>query len=67
METFILALDRAGLSQRQLAARLDRAHSSVGKIESGERQSNALDFCEYADALNADAADLLRQISKVRR
>jgi hypothetical protein len=52
----------AGLSQRELAKRLDRAHSFVGKIESGERQLNVLEFCEYADLLGADPADLLRSV-----
>ncbi|AMN46664.1 hypothetical protein ACG33_06045 [Steroidobacter denitrificans] len=52
----------AGMTQRELAAVLRRAHSFVGKIESGERQLNVLEFCEYADALGASAPDLLRKI-----
>lgn len=53
---------KAGLTQRQLAARLGRAHSFVGKIESGERQLNVLEFCELADALGVGAAKLLGRI-----
>ena len=60
MAALIAARERAGLSQRELAKRLDRAHSFVGKIESGERQLNVLEFCEYADVLGVDAAELLR-------
>jgi transcriptional regulator with XRE-family HTH domain len=52
----------AGLAQRDLAKLLQRAHSFVGKIESGEHQLNVLEFCEYADALGASAPDLLRRI-----
>jgi hypothetical protein len=37
-----------------------------GTIESAERQLNVLEFCEYADALGADAADLLREGVKAR-
>jgi transcriptional regulator with XRE-family HTH domain len=55
-----------GLSQRELAKRLDRAHSFVGKIESGERQLNVLEFCEYVDALGADAAEIIRSVVKAR-
>ncbi len=45
------AREAAGLTQRELARRLDRAHSFVGKIESGERRLNVLDFCDYAGAV----------------
>lgn len=60
------ARESAGITQRELARRLDRAHSFVGKIESGERQLNVLEFCEYADALGADAAVLIREVLKAR-
>jgi len=60
------AREAAGLTQRELARRLDRAHSFVGKIESGERQLNVLEFCDYADALGADAAEMLRAVVRGR-
>ena len=66
MAALITVRENAGLSQRELAKRLDRAHSFVGKIESGERQLNVLEFCEYADVLGADPADLLRSAMKGR-
>jgi hypothetical protein len=44
--------------------RLDRAQSFVGKIESGEQQLNVREFCEYADVLGADPADLLQSVVK---
>jgi transcriptional regulator with XRE-family HTH domain len=59
MAALTTARERAGLSQRELAKRLGRAHSFVGKIESGERQLNVLEFCDYADVLGANAAELL--------
>ena len=62
----VAARENAGLSQRELAKRLDRAHSFVGKIESGERQLNVLEFCEYANLLGADPADLLRSVMKAK-
>lgn len=66
MATLADAREKAGLTQRELARRLGRAHSFVGKIESGERQLNVLEFCEYADAVQADACDLLRAVMRVR-
>jgi transcriptional regulator with XRE-family HTH domain len=61
-----LAREAAGLSPRELAKRPDRAHSFVGKIESGERQLTVLEFCEYADALGADAAEIIGVVVKAR-
>jgi len=64
MAALMTARERAGLSQRELAKRLGRAHSFVGKIESGERQLNVLEFCDYADVLGANAADLLATVMR---
>lgn len=64
--TLTAARERAGLSQRDLASRLGRAHSFIGKIESGERQLNVLEFCEYAEVLGADAAELLAAVIRRR-
>lgn len=62
MRELTAARDTAGLTQRELARHLNRAHSFVGKIESGERQLNVLDFCDYADSLGVDPAELLKRI-----
>lgn len=62
MAALTAAREGAGISQRELAKRLDRAHSFVGKIESGERQLNVLEFCEYVEALGADPAKLLGSV-----
>jgi transcriptional regulator with XRE-family HTH domain len=51
-----------GMTQRELARRLGRSHSFVGKIESGERQLNVLEFCELADALGVDPKTLFAKI-----
>lgn len=56
------AREAAGMTQRELARRLDRSHSFVGKIESGERQLNVLDFFEYVAAMDADPVTMLQRI-----
>lgn len=66
MAALTTAREGAGLSQRELAKRLGRAHSFVGKIESGERQLNVLEFCDYADVLGANAAELLGAVMRGR-
>ena len=58
------AREQAGITQRALAEKLNRPHSFIGKIESGERQLNVLEFCELAEALNIDPTSLLRRVIK---
>ena len=54
----------AGLTQRELAIRLKRTHSFIGKIESGERRLDVVEFVEIARALKLDASQLLSRIYK---
>jgi transcriptional regulator with XRE-family HTH domain len=62
MATIANARIKAGMTQRELAQRLGRSHSFIGKIESGERQLNVLEFCELADALGIRARDLIAKL-----
>ena len=64
MEALVAARNKTGITQRELARRLGRSHSFVGKIESGERQLNVLEFCELADALGVHPKDLFARIIK---
>jgi len=56
-----------GLSQRDLASRLKRPHSVIGMIESHQRQVNVAEFIAIAEAMNADPADLFRQVLRERK
>jgi transcriptional regulator with XRE-family HTH domain len=63
----IVALrNRAGLTQRQLAAKLQREHSFVGRLELGERRLDVVEFFWLCQACGADAAKesarLMRQL-----
>ena len=44
----------AGVSQRDLAARLGVPHSWVAKVENGERRIDLVEFCWFASACGAD-------------
>lgn len=62
MAALAAARAEAGMTQRELARRLGRTHSFVGKIESGERQLNVLEFIEIANALGVKASDLIKSL-----
>ena len=48
----------AGLTQRDLAKRMKEPHSYIGKIESGERRLDVVEFVAMAKALKMDPIDL---------
>jgi transcriptional regulator with XRE-family HTH domain len=54
--------ESAGLTQRQLAAKLERSNSFVWKLEAGERQINVLEFIEIARVLGVKASTLVAEI-----
>lgn len=53
---------KAGLTQRQLAARLDREHSFVWRIETGERRLDVVEFYWVCQALEANAPSVFRTL-----
>lgn len=52
----------AGLTQRELAAKLKRSNSFVWKLEAGERQLNVLEFIEISRVLGVKASTLMTKI-----
>jgi len=58
----VAARHAAGLTQRQLAAKLKRSNSFVWKLEAGERQLNVLEFIEVARVLGVKATVLMTRI-----
>jgi transcriptional regulator with XRE-family HTH domain len=58
----VAAREAAGLTQRQLAAKLKRSNSFVWKLEAGERQLNVLEFIEIAKVLGVKASTLMTEI-----
>ena len=56
------ARERAGLTQRDLAARLKRPHSFVGRIEAGERRVDVIEFIEIARVMDVDPREMFAQV-----
>lgn len=61
------ARERAGLTQTQVAQRLQRAQSFVSKYELGERRLDVIDFVQVCDCLGVDPGELLRQVLKAKK
>lgn len=61
------ARERAGLTQRQLAARVGRPHSVIGMIESEQRQVNMPEFITLAEAIGIDPVELFRSVLRARK
>jgi transcriptional regulator with XRE-family HTH domain len=58
--------EKRGLTQAQLAKRFGRPQSLVAKIESGERKLDVCQFIDYMETLEADAASVVRELSRKR-
>jgi transcriptional regulator with XRE-family HTH domain len=58
------AREAASLTQRELAAKLERSNSFVWKIEAGERRIDVLEFIEIARCLDVDPVGLFKRALK---
>lgn len=52
-----------GLSQRALAERLGVIRSFVGKVETGDRRLDVLEFAVYCKSLEWDPLEVLRDVA----
>jgi len=58
-KTLIKARKNLGLTQRDLAKRLGITHSVIGKVETGDRRLDVIEFYEYAKALELVPSETL--------
>jgi transcriptional regulator with XRE-family HTH domain len=54
----------AGLTQRELSAKLKRDKNFVQLVESGERALDVIEFLRYAKTLGCDPRELLGKLLK---
>jgi transcriptional regulator with XRE-family HTH domain len=62
IEILVAARVEAGLTQRDLAARLRRPNSFVGRMEAGERRVDVIEFIEIAKALGCNPSELFGRL-----
>lgn len=62
LEWLVSKRHEANLSQRKLATKLDLHHSIVGKIETGERRLDVIEYVNYCHALGANPVDGIKFI-----
>ncbi|MNV43593.1 helix-turn-helix transcriptional regulator [Stenotrophomonas sp. NA06056] len=60
--SLIDARERAGLTQAEVAKRLQRVQSFVSKYELGERRLDVVDFIAVCSCLGEDPAEVLRRV-----
>ena len=63
-ELMLQARRNAGLTQRELAERLDKPQSFIAKYEGGERRLDVLEFVTIATVIGADPLRLLKGLLK---
>lgn len=56
---------RAGLTQRQLAAKLNQRQAYVGKSEVAERRLDILELLDWCQACGEDPTALVQKLQKI--
>jgi len=59
--------ERAGLKQSDVAARLGLPASYLSKIENGTRRLDVIELIQIAEAMEVDAAEVVREVQKALR
>jgi transcriptional regulator with XRE-family HTH domain len=64
LELLITSRKDAGVTQDEVAERLNRPQSFVSKYENGERRVDVIEFLEIAQAIGFDPVGFIRKILK---
>jgi transcriptional regulator with XRE-family HTH domain len=56
---------KAGLTQSQVAKKLQRYQSFVATVESGQRRIDVVEFLDFADAIGFDPREAIKQLRAV--
>ncbi len=67
MQVLIATRKSKGITQQELANRLDRPQSYIAKVETGERRLDVVELIEICDALKKDAAEFVSDVVDKKR
>ena len=56
--------EKLGLTQRALAEKMGVIYSLIGKIETGDRRLDVIEFIDYCRALELEPSDVLVMLEK---
>ncbi len=59
---FVNQRKKLGLSQRALAEKMDVVYSLIGKIETGDRRLDIVEFIQYCEALELDPKTVITDL-----
>jgi transcriptional regulator with XRE-family HTH domain len=57
---------KAGLTQQQVADRLDVSQSYIASIETGQRRVDVVELMELAEVIHFDPHRLLRKLAQIK-
>lgn len=60
----VSAREAAGLTQAEVAARMNRPQSFVAKYEGGERRLDVVEFIEVCEALGVDPHSIVAELQE---
>ena len=66
-QVLVRARERAGFKQADVAARLGLPASYLSKIENGTRRLDVIELMQIAEAMNVDAAEIVRELEVALR
>ena len=67
MQVLVETRKTKGITQQELADRMDRPQSYIAKVETGERRLDVIEFIEWAESLDCQSTDILSKIILAKR
>lgn len=64
IESLVAMREEAGLTQRQLAEKMEREQSFIGRIETRQRRIDLVEFCWWARCCDFDGEEELAEVTK---
>lgn len=65
INSLVLIRKKSGISQRDLATKLNKAHSYIGRIETFERRLDVVDLINIARALGLSDKEIVKIFEKL--